>query len=204
MSDTQTPTESAVAETAVYVRAAQGLAELDTVKNAAATPDVDQPWAELGLKGDEYATIREIIGRRPTIAELAMYSVMWSEHCSYKSSKVHFALWAENTTDGMREKLLVGIGENAGVVDIGDGWAVTFKVESHNHPSAVEPFQGAATGIGGIVRDITATALVCRTSAVRWCSTTATKAIRSSTPCASVRCGSRTSTSRRRPGPATR
>ena len=154
MSDTQTPTESAVAETAVYVRAAEGLAELDTVKNAAATPDVDQPWAELGLKGDEYATIREIIGRRPTIAELAMYSVMWSEHCSYKSSKVHFALWAENTTDGMREKLLVGIGENAGVVDIGDGWAVTFKVESHNHPSYVEPYQGAATGVGGIVRDI--------------------------------------------------
>ena len=83
-----------------------------------------------------------------------MYSVMWSEHCSYKSSKVHFALWGENTTDEMREKLLVGIGENAGVVDIGDGWAVTFKVESHNHPSYVEPYQGAATGVGGIIRDI--------------------------------------------------
>ena len=83
-----------------------------------------------------------------------MYSVMWSEHCSYKSSKVHFSLWGENTTDEMREKLLVGIGENAGVVDIGDGWAVTFKVESHNHPSYVEPYQGAATGVGGIVRDI--------------------------------------------------
>ena len=83
-----------------------------------------------------------------------MYSVMWSEHCSYKSSKVHFTLWGENTTDEMREKLLVGIGENAGVVDIGDGWAVTFKVESHNHPSYVEPYQGAATGVGGIVRDI--------------------------------------------------
>ncbi|HET8987871.1 MAG TPA: phosphoribosylformylglycinamidine synthase subunit PurL, partial [Humibacillus sp.] len=96
----------------------------------------------------------EILGRRPTSAELAMYSVMWSEHCSYKSSKVHFALWGENTTDEMREKLLVGIGENAGVVDIGDGWAVTFKVESHNHPSYVEPYQGAATGVGGIVRDI--------------------------------------------------
>jgi phosphoribosylformylglycinamidine synthase len=79
---------------------------------------------------------------------------MWSEHCSYKSSKIHFALWGENTTDEMREKLLVGIGENAGVVDIGDGWAVTFKVESHNHPSYVEPYQGAATGVGGIVRDI--------------------------------------------------
>jgi phosphoribosylformylglycinamidine synthase len=127
---------------------------LDTVEHAGATPDVEQPWADLGLTADEYASIRQIIGRRPTIAELAMYSVMWSEHCSYKSSKVHFKLWGENTTDEMREKLLVGIGENAGVVDIGDGWAVTFKVESHNHPSYVEPYQGAATGIGGIVRDI--------------------------------------------------
>ncbi len=83
-----------------------------------------------------------------------MYSVMWSEHCSYKSSKVHLRQFGEKTTDAMREKLMVGIGENAGVVDIGDGWAVTFKVESHNHPSYVEPYQGAATGVGGIVRDI--------------------------------------------------
>ena len=83
-----------------------------------------------------------------------MYSVMWSEHCSYKSRKVHLRQFGEKTTDEMREKLLVGIGENAGVVDIGDGWAVTFKVESHNHPSYVEPYQGAATGVGGIVRDI--------------------------------------------------
>ena len=126
----------------------------DTVTAAAATAETTQPWRELGLKEDEYASIREILGRRPTSAELAMYSVMWSEHCSYKSSKVHFSLWGENTTDEMREKLLVGIGENAGVVDIGDGWAVTFKVESHNHPSYVEPYQGAATGVGGIVRDI--------------------------------------------------
>ncbi|MEP6631761.1 MAG: phosphoribosylformylglycinamidine synthase subunit PurL [Lapillicoccus sp.] len=127
---------------------------VDTVESAATTADTAQPWRELGLKEDEYANIREILGRRPTSAELAMYSVMWSEHCSYKSSKVHFSLWGENTTDAMREKLLVGIGENAGVVDIGDGWAVTFKVESHNHPSYVEPYQGAATGVGGIVRDI--------------------------------------------------
>ncbi|HET7398739.1 MAG TPA: phosphoribosylformylglycinamidine synthase subunit PurL [Intrasporangium sp.] len=126
----------------------------DTVEQAATTPEVPQPWAELGLKDDEYTRIREILGRRPTIAELAMYSVMWSEHCSYKSSKIHFSLWGQNTTDEMREKLLVGIGENAGVVDIGDGWAVTFKIESHNHPSYVEPYQGAATGVGGIVRDI--------------------------------------------------
>jgi phosphoribosylformylglycinamidine synthase len=128
--------------------------QVDTVGHAADTPDVELPWAELGLKSDEYANIREIVGRRPTIAELAMYSVMWSEHCSYKSSKVHFKLWGDNTTDEMREKLLVGIGENAGVVDIGDGWAVTFKIESHNHPSYVEPYQGAATGVGGIIRDI--------------------------------------------------
>src|SRR4051812_26966057 len=83
-----------------------------------------------------------------------MYSVMWSEHCSYKSSKVHLRRFGETTTDAMRAKLLVGIGENAGVVDVGDGWAVTFKIESHNHPSYVEPYQGAATGVGGIVRDI--------------------------------------------------
>ncbi|MCP3799220.1 phosphoribosylformylglycinamidine synthase subunit PurL [Allokutzneria sp. A3M-2-11 16] len=128
----------------------------DTVEHAAATPDTAQPFRELGLKDDEYARIREILGRRPTDAELAMYSVMWSEHCSYKSSKVHLKYFGETTTDEMREHMLAGIGENAGVVDIGDGWAVTFKVESHNHPSYVEPYQGAATGVGGIVRDILA------------------------------------------------
>ncbi len=127
---------------------------LDTVASAQATPDADQPWSELGLKADEYARVRDILGRRPTSAELAMYSVMWSEHCSYKSSKVHLRQFGEKTTEVMREKLLVGMGENAGVVDIGDGWAVTFKVESHNHPSYIEPYQGAATGVGGIVRDI--------------------------------------------------
>ena len=99
-------------------------AKIDTVGDASTTPDVSQPWSELGLKADEYERIREILGRRPTIAELAMYSVMWSEHCSYKSSKVHLAQFSENTTDEMNEKLLVGIGENAGVVDVGDGWAV--------------------------------------------------------------------------------
>ncbi|MFV0427731.1 MAG: phosphoribosylformylglycinamidine synthase subunit PurL [Beutenbergiaceae bacterium] len=126
----------------------------DTVEHAAATPDADQPYADLGLKSDEYARIRDILRRRPTNAELAMYSVMWSEHCSYKSSRKHLGQFGDKTTDQMREHLLVGIGENAGVVDIGDGWAVTFKVESHNHPSYVEPYQGAATGVGGIVRDI--------------------------------------------------
>jgi phosphoribosylformylglycinamidine synthase len=127
---------------------------LDTVKHAEVTPDVIQPWAELGLKRDEYTQIREILGRRPTSSELAMYSVMWSEHCSYKSSKIHLRQFGDNVTDAMRARLMVGIGENAGVVDIGDGYAVTFKVESHNHPSYIEPYQGAATGVGGIVRDI--------------------------------------------------
>ncbi|OBI28059.1 phosphoribosylformylglycinamidine synthase subunit PurL [Mycobacterium sp. E2238] len=129
---------------------------IDTVERAAASPDQPQPFAELGLKDDEYQRIREILGRRPTDTELAMYSVMWSEHCSYKSSKVHLRYFGETTTDDMRAGMLAGIGENAGVVDIGDGWAVTFKVESHNHPSYVEPYQGAATGVGGIVRDIMA------------------------------------------------
>ncbi|KJK56158.1 phosphoribosylformylglycinamidine synthase subunit PurL [Saccharothrix sp. ST-888] len=127
---------------------------LDTVTNAEQTPDSAQPWAELGLKEDEYARIREILGRRPTGAELAMYSVMWSEHCSYKSSKVHLKQFGEKKPDSTA--MLVGIGENAGVVDVGQGYAVTFKVESHNHPSYIEPYQGAATGIGGIVRDILA------------------------------------------------
>ncbi|NLG45178.1 phosphoribosylformylglycinamidine synthase subunit PurL [Gordonia sp. (in: high G+C Gram-positive bacteria)] len=131
-------------------------AQVDTVSHAADTPELPQPWAELGLKDDEYARIREILGRRPTDAELAMYSVMWSEHCSYKSSKVHLRYFGETTTDEMKAGMLAGIGENAGVVDVGDGWAVTFKVESHNHPSYVEPYQGAATGVGGIVRDIMA------------------------------------------------
>ncbi|WP_277671471.1 phosphoribosylformylglycinamidine synthase subunit PurL [Saccharomonospora viridis] len=129
---------------------------VDTTAHAERTPDLPQPYAELGLADDEYARIREILGRRPTDAELAMYSVMWSEHCSYKSSKKHLAYFGETTTPEMRSKMLAGIGENAGVVDIGDGWAVTFKVESHNHPSYVEPYQGAATGVGGIVRDILA------------------------------------------------
>ena len=128
--------------------------QLDTVERAGSTPDEAQPFAELGLKPDEYQRIRDLLGRRPTAAELAMYSVMWSEHCSYKSSKVHLKKFGDRVTDAMKEHLLVGIGENAGVVDVGDGWAVTFKVESHNHPSFVEPYQGAATGVGGIVRDI--------------------------------------------------
>jgi phosphoribosylformylglycinamidine synthase len=126
----------------------------DTVSTAAATPEREQPYAALGLKSDEYQSIRDILGRRPTSGELAMYSVMWSEHCSYKSSKIYLRQFGQKVTPEMKKNLMVGIGENAGVVDVGEGWAVTFKVESHNHPSYVEPFQGAATGVGGIVRDI--------------------------------------------------
>ncbi|CAN2245172.1 phosphoribosylformylglycinamidine synthase subunit PurL [Candidatus Planktophila dulcis] len=125
---------------------------LDTVATAQANPDSTQPFAELGLKPDEYARIKEILGRRPTSSELAMYSVMWSEHCSYKSSKVHLKQFGDKAVK--TDALLVGIGENAGVVDVGQGYAVTFKIESHNHPSFIEPYQGAATGVGGIVRDI--------------------------------------------------
>lgn len=128
----------------------------DTVENAKATPNQAQPYVELGLKDDEYQKIVDILGRRPTDAELSVYSVMWSEHCSYKSSKVHLRYFGETMTEEMAAKLLAGIGENAGVVDIGGGDAVTFRVESHNHPSFVEPYQGAATGVGGIVRDIMA------------------------------------------------
>jgi phosphoribosylformylglycinamidine synthase len=126
----------------------------DSVENAIATPDREQPYAALGLKPDEYQRIREILGRRPTSGELAMYSVMWSEHCSYKSSKIYLRQFGQKVTPEMKKNLMVGMGENAGVVDVGEGWAVTFKVESHNHPSYIEPFQGAATGVGGIVRDI--------------------------------------------------
>jgi phosphoribosylformylglycinamidine synthase subunit PurL len=129
----------------------EGASRVDTVDRARETPDQEQPFLELGLKDDEYARIREVLGRRPTQTELAMYSIMWSEHCSYKSSKVHLRQFADGPSS---DRLLVGMGENAGVVDVGEGLAVTFKVESHNHPSYVEPYQGAATGVGGIVRDI--------------------------------------------------
>ncbi len=105
--------------------------------------------AELGLAPDEYAHIVELLGRVPTRTELTIYSLMWSEHCSYKHSKKYLRLFP---TEG--PAVLQGPGENAGVISVGDGWAVAFKMESHNHPSAIEPFQGAATGIGGIIRDI--------------------------------------------------
>ncbi|GAA2729316.1 phosphoribosylformylglycinamidine synthase subunit PurL [Actinocorallia aurantiaca] len=124
----------------------------DNVALAGRTPDQPQPYKELGMNEEEYRKVRDILRRRPTASELAIYSVMWSEHCSYKSSKIYLRQFGEKAPK--TDKLLVGMGENAGVVDVGQGWAVTFKVESHNHPSFVEPHQGAATGVGGIVRDI--------------------------------------------------
>jgi phosphoribosylformylglycinamidine (FGAM) synthase-like enzyme len=105
--------------------------------------------AELGLSDDEYDRVVDTLGRAPSVSELGMYSVMWSEHCSYKSSKIHLRTLAASAP-----WVLAGPGENAGVVDVGDGLAVAFKIESHNHPSFVEPYQGAATGVGGILRDI--------------------------------------------------
>src|SRR5271154_6941721 len=110
------------------------------------TPEIA---AEHGLTAEEYARVKQILGHEPNITELGIFSVMWSEHCSYKSSKVHLKRLPT------RGKLVVqGPGENAGVVDIGDGLVAAFKIESHNPPSYVEPFQGATTGVGGILRDI--------------------------------------------------
>ncbi len=102
-----------------------------------------------GLKNDEYDRIVQFMGREPNLTELGIFSVMWSEHCSYKSSRVHLKTLP---TEG--PQVLQGPGENAGAVDIGEGLAAVFKIESHNHPSFIEPYQGAATGVGGIIRDI--------------------------------------------------
>src|ERR1700747_473848 len=105
--------------------------------------------AEHGLTEEEFERAVAILGRTPNMTELGIFSVMWSEHCSYKSSKI----WLQTLpTSGPR--VIGGPGENAGVVDIGDGDAVVFKIESHNHPSFIEPYQGAATGVGGILRDV--------------------------------------------------
>ena len=105
--------------------------------------------ADHGLKSDEYAKIIELIGRQPSLTELGIFSAMWNEHCSYKSSKK----WLR-TLPTTGQLVIQGPGENAGVVDIGDGQAIVFKMESHNHPSFIEPYQGAATGVGGILRDV--------------------------------------------------
>ena len=120
------------------------------------TPITAELIAAHGITTEEYQHIRDILGRDPNITELGMFSVMWSEHCSYKNSKPILKLFSKMNAELPRqENLLVKPGqENAGIVDIGDGLAVCFKIESHNHPSAIEPFQGAATGVGGILRDI--------------------------------------------------
>jgi len=113
---------------------------------ATITPEL---LAQHSITADEYQRIEAALGRTPSLTELGIYSVMWSEHCSYKSSKVHLKRLPT------RSKLVVqGPGENAGIIDVGDGWACAFKIESHNHPSYIEPYQGAATGVGGILRDI--------------------------------------------------
>src|SRR6201981_3686654 len=117
-----------------------------TRNEPAITPEL---IAEHGLKPDEYARLEKLIGRKPSFTELGIFSAMWNEHCSYKSSKVHL-----RTLPTKAPHVIQGPGENAGVIDIGDGLAVVFKMESHNHPSYIEPYQGAATGVGGILRDV--------------------------------------------------
>src|SRR6185295_12431612 len=113
-------------------------------------PKVDAALAaEHGIKGDEYKTMLEIMGRAPSFTELGIFSVMWSEHCSYKSSRIHL-----KKLPTQAPWVIQGPGENAGVIDIGDGDAAIFQMESHNHPSYIEPYQGAATGVGGILRDV--------------------------------------------------
>ena len=120
---------------------------MNTVATPAITPEMVR---EHGLTPEEYEKIKQLLGgREPTITELGIFSVMWSEHCSYKSSRVHLKRLPTRS-----RRVVQGPGENAGIIDIGDGWACAFKIESHNHPSFIEPFQGAATGVGGILRDI--------------------------------------------------
>src|SRR5881398_2220542 len=105
---------------------------------------------EHGLTSEEFEKIKQLLGgREPTLTELGIFSVMWSEHCSYKSSRVHLKRLPTRSS-----RVVQGPGENAGIIDIGEGWVCAFKIESHNHPSYIEPFQGAATGVGGILRDI--------------------------------------------------
>src|ERR1700751_4295239 len=112
----------------------------------AVTPEL---LAQHSITADEYDRILKALGRFPSLTELAIYSVMWSEHCSYKSSRVHLRRLPTKS-----DRVVQGPGENAGIIDVGDGWACAFKIESHNHPSYIEPHQGAATGVGGILRDI--------------------------------------------------
>src|ERR1700685_675866 len=122
---------------------------MTTASTLAITPEIVH---EHGLTPEEYEKVKQLLGgREPTITELGIFSVMWSEHCSYKSSRVHLKRLPTRS-----RRVVQGPGENAGIIDIGDGWACAFKIESHNHPRFIEPFQGAATGVGGILRDICA------------------------------------------------
>ena len=121
----------------------------DTPRDAKQPQITPEVVAAHGFKGDEYPRLLEILGREPTFLELGIFSVMWSEHCSYKSTR----FWLKQLpTTG--KQVIQGPGENAGVVDLGDGDCAVFKMESHNHPSFIEPYQGAATGVGGIMRDV--------------------------------------------------
>jgi len=117
-----------------------------TPQPVAVTPEL---LAQHGITAEEYQRILDALGRTPSLTELGIYSVMWSEHCSYKSSRVHLRRLPTKS-----DRVVQGPGENAGIIDVGDGWACAFKIESHNHPSYIEPYQGAATGVGGILRDI--------------------------------------------------
>jgi phosphoribosylformylglycinamidine synthase len=126
------------------------------VMNTASSQDLPAPvsvtpelLAQHSITADEYSRIQAALGRVPSLTELGIYSVMWSEHCSYKSSRVHLKRLPTKSA-----LVVQGPGENAGIIDVGEGWACAFKIESHNHPSYIEPFQGAATGVGGILRDI--------------------------------------------------
>src|SRR5215813_4729520 len=116
---------------------------------ASVSPITSAVLEDHGISPEEFDKIKTALGREPSLTELGIFSVMWSEHCSYKSSRVHLKRLPTRSA-----RVVQGPGENAGIIDIGDGWACAFKIESHNHPSFIEPFQGAATGVGGILRDI--------------------------------------------------
>ncbi len=122
---------------------------LSTSEMTPETIEQEKLYLDLGLSEAEYVRVKQILQRRPNFTETGIFSVMWSEHCSYKTSKPLLKKFPSTAPH-----VLQGPGEGAGVVDIGDGMAVVFKIESHNHPSAVEPYQGAATGVGGIIRDV--------------------------------------------------
>src|ERR1700722_9478330 len=137
-------------ETESYPAAPQN-ATIELPMNTATTPAISPDIVrEHGITPEEYEKLKQLLGgREPTITELGIFSVMWSEHCSYKSSRVHLKRLPTRS-----KRVVQGPGENAGIIDISDGWACAFKIESHNHPSFIEPFQGATTGVGGILRDI--------------------------------------------------